>query len=82
MCKYCKFTYIDLDEKSNDVKRIKRIRYGKYVTDVSINRYQCDDNPTINELIIDDAVELRDGLYTVNETHIKINYCPFCGEKL
>ena len=84
MCKYCEFTYVDKNngEMSNDVKRITRIRNGSYVLDLFIHRYYNGNDCRENELILDSAVELCDGLHTVEERHIKINYCPFCGGEL
>lgn len=83
MCKYCEFTYVDKinGEMSNDVKLITSIQHGCYVLDLSIFRYRVNDR-IANSLIMNNAVELRDGLHTVEERHIRINYCPFCGEEL
>ena len=84
MCKNCNFTYVNeqIGEKSNDVQSIKRIRDGHSVIDLNIFRYDDGDGHNTNKLIMDVAVEIGNNLYTVVEEHIKINYCPFCGEKL
>ena len=86
MCKYCKFTYVDeeIGERSNKVKRITKIRYDDHrFIEVQLYRYRVDDGSySNNALILDDVIKLKDGLHTVEEHPIKINYCPFCGEKL
>lgn len=86
MCKYCEFTYVDeeIGERSNEVKRITEIRIDdRRFIEVQLNRYRVDDGSySNNELILDDVIKLKNGLHTVDERHIKINYCPFCGEKL
>lgn len=86
MCKYCEFTYVDeeIGERSNEAKRITEIRIDeRRFIEVQLNRYRVDDgNRSSNSLILDDAIKLRDGIHTVEEHHIRINYCPFCGEKL
>lgn len=84
MCKYCKFTHVNEDngEMSNGGKRIARIRNGSYIVDLLINRYRVGDDYRENRLILDNAVDLSDGLHTVGDRHIEIKYCPFCGEEL
>ena len=84
MCKYCKFTYVSktIGERSNEVKRIARVREGHRVLDLNMHRYRTDDGHSLNELILDDQVDLENGLHTVWDKHIEIKYCPFCGEKL
>lgn len=86
MCKYCEFTYVDeeIGERSNEVKRITEIRIDdRRFIEVQLNRYRVDDGSySNNELILDDVIKLKNGLHTVDERHIKISYCPFCGEKL
>lgn len=81
MCDYCKFTYVDDRKKTNGCKSIMVIRDGTRVSEVLINRYQ-DYRGSNNELILDEAIEPHEGVYTVMAKHIKITYCPFCGEKL
>jgi hypothetical protein len=81
MCKYCKFTYVSNLEKTNNCRKVMSIRDGARLSEVFINRYQTDTESN-NEIILDESIVLSEGAYTVKEKHIKITYCPFCGEKL
>lgn len=84
MCKYCKHTYVDkkIGERSNNIKNITTIRDGYHVLSLDIYTYRTDDGDTTNELILENLIRLNDGLHTVAQKNISINYCPFCGEKL
>lgn len=84
MCKYCELEFIvETGEKLNNNMPIMTITDGSRVIDLSFNRYIDEENDVYhNELIIDNAVMLDNGAYTVNDKHIEIKYCPFCGEKL
>lgn len=84
MCKYCELMYVNdyNGEKSNNIKNINRIREGHHVLDLNLFRYQDGDGCNTNELILEELIELHNGVYTVKEEHIEIKYCPFCGEKL
>jgi hypothetical protein len=84
MCRYCKFTDVDErnGERSNGLKSIGKIREGHYVLELYINRYQDNNGRVLNQLILDSAVDMSLGLFTVAEKCFDIKYCPFCGEKL
>ena len=84
MCKYCKLDYIEeTGEKLNGNVTIKEMKDGSQILGLSMNRYidpDCDIHTS--ELIIDMSVVINDLAYTVKDKHIKIKYCPFCGEEL
>ena len=84
MCNYCKLNPTGVEgEKTNDNEFIDYIKEGRYLTELSIYRYADDDDQRyLSELILSNNVVLRDGTHTVEEKHIKIKYCPFCGEEL
>jgi hypothetical protein len=84
MCTYCKLEQgVTPEERLNNVPTIGELRDGHASFKLMLNRYIDDDADTrICELIIEQAIELSDGEYTVQEKHIPIKYCPFCGEEL
>lgn len=96
MCKYCKYRDVTEDdtgyEKSNEVQMIGRVKEGHLAYDLMLNRYHADDYRDSDdachniELIMELNVVDPNGVYrslgTISEKHIKIKYCPFCGEKL
>lgn len=85
MCKYCETKPTGaLDERCNGNITLDCISDGSQIYLININTYEMkSQNNRDAELILEHAVEFNDGdILTVNEKHIKINYCPFCGEKL
>ena len=84
MCKYCKLEVIDdTGERLNNNPKFATIRDGSQHFDLSINRYIVDeDDIHRSELVMDLGVNVRGQVYTVQEVHIPIKYCPFCGEEL
>lgn len=85
MCKYCELEFIpETGEMTNNVVTIMTMKDGNRIIDLWMNRYIDEESDVRNnELIINDGVVILDGdVYSVNEQHIKIKYCPFCGEKL
>lgn len=84
MCGYCKFRYIneDIGEKSNEVQHMAMIREGHHILELGLNRYHDGGDYHNNELILANSVNLDGSIHTVSEKHIKIKYCPFCGEEL
>lgn len=91
MCKYCRVKVVQEDktfvEKSNNVVPIMNIGEGHNWFEVQINRYILEsdhegESVRKNELILEQAIEINDSLYSVQEKHITIKYCPFCGEEL
>ena len=84
MCKYCELEEIvETGEKLNGNVSIMSLKDGCQLFELSLNRY-IDQDAGIHtkELIIDMSVYVNDLPYTVKDKHIKIKYCPFCGEKL
>lgn len=85
MCKYCEMVHDVLNAYMNEVQEIDSFRDGSMLHRLSLNRYADydeDESEHINELILSHDVVLSDGLHTIQEIHIPIKYCPFCGEKL
>ena len=85
MCKYCELEFIpETGEKTNNVVTVMTIKDGNRIIDLWMNRYIDEERDVRNnELIINDGiVALYGDVYSVNEKHINIEYCPFCGEKL
>lgn len=85
MCKYCKFTTQndDLGEKTNGGVTIGQIKDGSQIFDVCLYRYSIKDaNYRETSLIVTLYVDAMGERYDVKEKHIKIKYCPFCGEEL
>ena len=84
MCKYCKLEHIEeTGEKLNGNVLIKELKDGSHILGLFMNRYiDADSDIYHRELIIDMSVVINDLAYTVKDKHIKIKYCPFCGEEL
>lgn len=84
MCKYCRLEeVVETGEKLNNNVSITEVKDGHLASIVSLNRYIVEeDDIHRNELIIETGVYLRDDFDGIKSKHIKINYCPFCGEKL
>lgn len=81
MCKYCKMEELNKGELFNGNQSIIRIKDGSQVIEVNLNRYQYDGRRD-NHLILDTLVAIDNELLQVKSKHIKIKYCPFCGEEL
>lgn len=83
MCRYCKVKQCTPGEWSNDVQTIGLLKEGHTSFMVMLHRYVLDDDDYHKgELILSHEVMLSDGLHDVQQKHIPIKYCPFCGEKL
>ena len=84
MCKYCKLECIEgTGEKLNGNVSINEMKDGSHILGLFINRYiDPDSDIHTSELIIDMSVVINSLAYTVKDKHIKIKYCPFCGEEL
>lgn len=82
MCKYCEYVEVTEQEKCNNVQFIDSVKDGLHSIDLSLYRYETDRSHHA-ELIMDYNVVTDNGYScTIKEKHIKIKYCPFCGEKL
>ena len=86
MCKYCKLVVFneEIGEKGNWSPVIGSLRDGSRLIEISLNRYLVEEEEIHrNELVIDNyAVSVTKSRESLSEKHIKIKYCPFCGEKL
>jgi hypothetical protein len=84
MCKYCKLEQGSPGERLNDIPTIGTIKDGSTIITLGLWRYIDEDNykNRTRALLIQENVKSTDGLHTVAEKAIEINYCPFCGEKL
>ena len=84
MCKYCEFTNVNdrIGEKINDEAVITQIREGRHSFELYMRRYQTSDGYEENELILEESFKITDVPDHVTSKHVKIKYCPFCGEKL
>lgn len=84
MCKFCKLTTLneDVGEKGAG-RRLARIKDGRQIFDLYLNRYVVEDAGIHNsQLIIDLNIELDEGEYAVENKQVDIKYCPFCGKEL
>lgn len=83
MCTYCELKQDVLNTWINELPVIGSFREGHTLFECKLNRYvDYDENDHIGELILEEAVDLSDGTYTVQQKIVPIKYCPFCGEKL
>ena len=83
MCKYCELKPGVPGEWTNENQDIDCLEEGHTLFVATLNRYVLDDEDYHQgELILSQEVSLSDGLHTVQQKIIPINYCPFCGEKL
>lgn len=85
MCKYCKMRTLNerIGEKSNDNPTITTMKDGSQIFEVSLDRYIIEGDGTRNNwLWLGLAVDTGEGSIYLKEKHIKIKYCPFCGEEL
>jgi hypothetical protein len=83
MCKYCKMKPGIPGEWTNESRDIGSIKEGRILFVAMLNRYVTeDDDYHLGELILSHEVMLSDGMHDVQQKHIPIKYCPFCGEKL
>lgn len=82
MCKYCELKSTGIPgEWSNESQIIGTIKEGRIRFIAMLNRYVTEDYKE-NRLILSHEVMLSDGMHDVQQKHIPIKYCPFCGEKL
>ena len=85
MCKYCAYTEVntEIGESCNGNPAVLRLDIGKTLfVDLSLNRYDAGEDGYHKELVMDFATRLDVGDVTIDEAHIDIKYCPFCGERL
>lgn len=86
MCKYCKLVVFneEIGEKGNWSPIIGRLRDGSRLIEISLDRYSVEKEGIYrNELLIENCVvSVTKNQESLSEKHIKIKYCPFCGEKL
>lgn len=86
MCKYCKLETFNetIGEKGNWSPIIGRLRDGSRLIEISLDRYSVEKEGIYrNELLIENCVvSVTKNQESLSEKHIKIKYCPFCGEKL
>lgn len=84
MCKYCELECIEeTGEKLNGNVLIKEMKDGSQLFSLFMNRYIDQDSGIHTRNLIIDLSTVINGLpYTVKDKHIKIKYCPFCGEEL
>lgn len=84
MCKYCKLEDREF-EAYNDVNSIAEVKDGTQSFALYLNRYidKRKRNSHRKELALELSVNVGNNeSYTIKEKHIKIKYCPFCGEEL
>lgn len=84
MCKFCELELCGRGTKMSACPTpIGEIRDGSQVFDVYLNRYISEpENIHESTLVLNLGVDLEDANYSVQETQVKIKYCPFCGEEL
>ena len=84
MCGYCKLIETGVTgEKTNDNVSMAKIKDGSQVFELNLWRYiNEEDDDRENELVLDMSVDIDSSVYVVKRKHIKIKYCPFCGEEL
>ena len=84
MCKYCNFTEVNEYEQINTGTTIIEIRDGRTILHVDLYRYHSSDGSSrLNELILERCIDSESyGMTPVEDCHINIKYCPFCGEEL
>ena len=83
MCKYCEYDMSrpEIGEYANSIPSIGKLKIGKLYVELALNRYEHDDTQH-KELIMYLNADTDSGYTIIDEKHIKIKYCPFCGEKL
>lgn len=84
MCRYCEMIETGVTgETTNDCVFIDTLEDGSQL--FSLMLYRCMDEENgyhTNELIIELGVDIDSSVQLVKDKHIKIKYCPFCGEEL
>lgn len=83
MCKYCSYdnSISNSGECANSVPTVGKIDMGNLHVELIFNRYECGETNN-KELILELNADTDCGYANINEKHIEIKYCPFCGEKL
>lgn len=83
MCKFCELScerVVD-GERINQYHIIGEIKDGRQVFEMRLWRYIHGETHE-SDLLLQYGIETGDGIRDLEEQHIKIEYCPFCGEKL
>lgn len=83
MCRYCEMIETGVPgEKTNNIS-IGQLVDGSQIFEVWLYRYIDEESDErTNELILDMSIVSGTKVYDLKDKHIKIKYCPFCGEEL
>ena len=83
MCRYCEMIETGVTgEKTNNVS-IGQLVDGSQIFELWLYRYTDGESDECkNELILDMSIVSGTKVYDLKDKHIKIKYCPFCGEEL